>query len=189
MDKEATPSKDPNKNWANDNIQFPRLLTEIADVCLGPNDYLELAKSMDLTVLQVHELFERAQTKWDAIRLSSPSNAKETVMQVPYECLAKDLVEGDVVRVSYSDSPYSHATVKHVERELSHQWGVSADEIQASQIKQIHLLRPYVHHSDFIYTGGVICYLGYEDFVVWPQTPVTLLRLSELRKTLTWVSP
>jgi hypothetical protein len=56
------------ENWANDDIQFARLLTEIADLCLGPGDYVELATSMDLTVPEVHQLFERAQVKWDAIK-------------------------------------------------------------------------------------------------------------------------
>lgn len=62
-------SNSPDKNWQNNDIQFPRLLTEIADTCLGPSDYVELAASMDLTVPEVHELFERAQQQWDDIKL------------------------------------------------------------------------------------------------------------------------
>jgi hypothetical protein len=51
---------------------------------------------------------------------------------------------GDVV--SLSDSPYSTATVKKV-----------GDTY-------ITFFRPYVSTADFSYAGGVICYIGLEEF-------------------------
>lgn len=30
----------------------------------------------------------------------------------------------------------------------------------------VRLFRPYGHHADFSYTGGVICYIGIEEFEV-----------------------
>ena len=61
-------SKDSDVNFANNDIQFPRLISEIADVVMSPADYQELAASMDLTVHELHELFARAQNIWDEIK-------------------------------------------------------------------------------------------------------------------------
>lgn len=58
---------DPDANWRNDAIQFPRLLAELMAV-LRPDDYGEVAAAMDLSTAQVHELFDRAQTTWDHIK-------------------------------------------------------------------------------------------------------------------------
>lgn len=53
------------------------------------------------------------------------------------------------------------------------------------QIKDgyITLFRPYVHTEDFSYTGGVICYLGTEEFTVSQDNSMeyTLLDRKELR--------
>lgn len=50
--------------WENDSIQFPRLIAEI----LATQEALDidaLAASMDLTVDEVNELFDRAQEQWE----------------------------------------------------------------------------------------------------------------------------
>lgn len=62
---------DKNNNiWEDDSIQFPRLLAEI--IATQENlDIEALAKEMDLTPIQVDELFERAQMKWDAIKAAT----------------------------------------------------------------------------------------------------------------------
>lgn len=62
---------DKNTNiWEDDSIQFPRLLAEI--IATQENlDIEALAKEMDLTPIQVDELFERAQMKWDAIKAAT----------------------------------------------------------------------------------------------------------------------
>jgi hypothetical protein len=52
--------------WENSNIQFPRLIAEI--VATQEIDMEALAESMDLTLDDVHELFERAQTEWEQIK-------------------------------------------------------------------------------------------------------------------------
>ena len=55
-----------NPNWKNNGIQFPRLLAEI--VATQDNlDIPALATSMDLTVEEVNELFDRAQLAWEEI--------------------------------------------------------------------------------------------------------------------------
>lgn len=55
------------ENWKNDAIQFPRLLCEI----MATQDNLDipaLAESMDLTIEQVNELFDRANAAWETIK-------------------------------------------------------------------------------------------------------------------------
>lgn len=32
--------------------------------------------------------------------------------------------------------------------------------------KEVTLFRPYVHTADFSYTGGVICYIGVEEYQI-----------------------
>ena len=43
-----------------------------------------------------------------------------------------------------------------------------AGPLTVKQIKDglVHLFRIYTSTADFSYTGGVICYIGYEDFRV-----------------------
>jgi hypothetical protein len=65
---------DPGVNWQNDAIQFPRLLAELwATVDLSTGQLDALAASMDLSVEQVSELFERAQLSWQAIVAKTPA--------------------------------------------------------------------------------------------------------------------
>jgi hypothetical protein len=65
-------SKNPDKNWKNDAIQFPRLIAELQSsggfnlVNIGT-----LAVEMDLSIQQVCELIDRACTKWDAIKAAT----------------------------------------------------------------------------------------------------------------------
>lgn len=66
-------SPDPNANWENDAIQFPRLICEIADTVLRPEDYAEIATSMDVTNEELEELFDRALAAWDGIKARTPS--------------------------------------------------------------------------------------------------------------------
>jgi hypothetical protein len=56
-----------NPVWDDDNIQFPRLIAELEAV-LTPEQYREVAESMDLDMPELMELFERARKKWDAIK-------------------------------------------------------------------------------------------------------------------------
>lgn len=56
-----------NKNWENNAIQFPRLLAEI----VATQEHLDipaLAESMDLSVEEVNELFDRADQAWESIK-------------------------------------------------------------------------------------------------------------------------
>lgn len=53
-------------NWNNDAIQFPRLLAEI--MATQEIDMNALAESMDLSVDEVNELFDRADQAWEDIK-------------------------------------------------------------------------------------------------------------------------
>jgi len=54
--------------WADNRIQFPRLLAEINSVGLTPKQYRDLSESMDLTTEEIDELFDRAIQEWEAIK-------------------------------------------------------------------------------------------------------------------------
>lgn len=61
---DVTPTASP---WHDDLVQFPRLLAEI----VATQDNLDvdaLCESMDLTREQLDELFERANTAWEAAK-------------------------------------------------------------------------------------------------------------------------
>lgn len=63
----AAVDPDPDRNWANNAIQFPRLLSELAG--LVPSRVLdEVAMSMDLTRDQIAELLDRADDEWQRIK-------------------------------------------------------------------------------------------------------------------------
>lgn len=78
MAKPIVVSRDPDENWANNDIQFPRLLAEI----MATQDHIDfqyLAQSMDLTEAQVQELFDRAQKVWDEIAARTGRHPNQTV--------------------------------------------------------------------------------------------------------------
>lgn len=55
-------------NWDNDEIQFPRLIAELKGAgAFTPEVLSAVAASMDLELLDVHELIERAVTAWDRV--------------------------------------------------------------------------------------------------------------------------
>jgi len=60
---------------------------------------------------------------------------------------AKELKLADTVRLTCVGG-YNTATVKNVTAE------------------HVTLFRPYVETADFSYTGGVICYIGIEEFSI-----------------------
>lgn len=64
-------SSDPDDNWKNDSIQFPRLIAEMeaAGFFTQQHELLSLlCQSMDLDLHQIHEIVDRAQQQWDAIK-------------------------------------------------------------------------------------------------------------------------
>lgn len=76
-------------SWNNNANQFPRLLAEI----MATQDHLDmaaLAESMDLSIEEVSELFDRAQETWEQIKSSRyaqavrqrPPRSKETEMVI-----------------------------------------------------------------------------------------------------------
>ena len=67
-----------------------------------------------------------------------------------------ELKLGDIVQ-SFEGS-YDHATVKQIKS------------------ASIVLFRPYVHTSDFSHSGGVICYIGFEEYEISiNDIPITLI--------------
>ena len=59
----------PDERWADDSIQFPRLLCEIDACCdIAPEDMFALCDSMDLSLVEINELFERAHRAWERIK-------------------------------------------------------------------------------------------------------------------------
>lgn len=62
---------------------------------------------------------------------------------------ARDLQLGDVLNIgSLGTAAWHTAIVNRIEGE------------------NIHLFRPYGTHADFSYTGGVICYVGIEQYTI-----------------------
>jgi galactokinase len=62
-------SKDPDENWENNDIQFPRLIAELEACGALTNEVLhELADSLDCNLEELDELIERAVDAWDAIK-------------------------------------------------------------------------------------------------------------------------
>lgn len=65
-------------SWERNDIQFPRLLAEIV-ATQADLDIPGLATSMDLTAEQVNELFDRAQSEWEKIKVEGESYRDKTV--------------------------------------------------------------------------------------------------------------
>jgi len=70
-------SDDADTNWRNNAIQFPRLICEIADVVLRPEDYDDIAASMDVSRDELAELFDRALEVWDDVKARTPARTGE----------------------------------------------------------------------------------------------------------------
>lgn len=64
-------SADPNANWANNDIQFPRLLAEINAAGLTSSQYKDICDSMDLTIGDINEILDRAEETWRLIKEST----------------------------------------------------------------------------------------------------------------------
>ena len=58
------PSATAPNNWARDDIQFARLLSEISAVDLDERQKIDLQQSMNLNEEQIDELFYRAEMTW-----------------------------------------------------------------------------------------------------------------------------
>ena len=56
-------------NWSRDDLQFPRLISEIGSNCVFvPATFAELCSSMDLSKAQINKLFDRADAAWQLIK-------------------------------------------------------------------------------------------------------------------------
>lgn len=69
MQRHIKVSSRPGDNWKNDDIQFPRLLSEMyATLELCDEQWEDLCTSMDLSREQILEVFERADAVWQSIK-------------------------------------------------------------------------------------------------------------------------
>jgi len=63
------PPSDPDTNWANDGIQFARLIAELEATGRMHGELVsDLMRSMDLTSDEIYQIVERAQQVWDEIK-------------------------------------------------------------------------------------------------------------------------
>jgi hypothetical protein len=58
----------PDERWKSNDIQFPRLLSEIRALGLQEGHWDSLCMEMDITSDQLEELFTRADHAWEAIK-------------------------------------------------------------------------------------------------------------------------
>lgn len=87
----------------------------------------------------------------------STTTETTTIKLIP--TLARDLQLRDVVRSTHG--PFSDSTVR---------------KLATKDDPFITLFRPYVHCADFEYTGGVITYIGHEDFKIYADDARPYLR-------------
>lgn len=66
----ATEAEARSETWSNNAIQFPRLIDELQAV-ITEAQLTEVCESMDLAPEELAELFDRAQTQWDAIKAAT----------------------------------------------------------------------------------------------------------------------
>jgi hypothetical protein len=78
---------------------------------------------------------------------------------------ANELKLADTIRLSANyEYPFDHATVIKIEE------------------KEITVIRPYIQTADFSYTGGVIPYIGFEQFKIPNDNfPYLVLNRKELK--------
>lgn len=67
----------PEENWANDEIQFPRLLDEIRAIGVPTNMMCDIAASMDLDNAKIEEIFARASREWERIKANRMKEPKK----------------------------------------------------------------------------------------------------------------
>lgn len=73
MSNKMAVSKDPEENWKNDSIQFPRLIAELQAVGVFNNTVIaDLKEAMDLTESEIQDLIDRACEQWDEIKQNTP---------------------------------------------------------------------------------------------------------------------
>lgn len=58
------------RNWEDNDIQFPRLLAEIYAAGLSAKQEQDICKSMDINKAELYDLLERADNKFEQIKLS-----------------------------------------------------------------------------------------------------------------------
>lgn len=106
-------------------------------------------KNCRTEMMQLHQnLYPECKTECPAFAYDKEAgSALKLAESVGKECIAaSELKLGDRVRLN--EASYADATVKQIDENV------------------VHLIRPYIHHEDFSYTGGVICYIGTEDVVI-----------------------
>ena len=96
---------------------------------------------------------------------------------VPYECKARETRMGDVVLLNHT---------KHQPVDLKYQIPTAYHTATVIKITdtEVRVFRPYVHTSDFTYTGGIIPYTGIEEFGLWPDSTVLVVQESRVEEII-----
>lgn len=90
----------------------------------------------------------------------------------------------------FSVTTYPRTLIKARDLQLADEIrsGLGCDGWDTAIVKQvtddsITLFRPYGHHADFSYTGGVICYIGVEEYTIARDSDVEyyVYRRTDLR--------
>jgi hypothetical protein len=88
--------------WADDKIQFARLLCEIqANIVGSKKDWASLLESMDLTQEEVDSLFDRAERVWEASkrRVFAQHDKAASAAVLPVE-LSNETLDRQNIRIS-----------------------------------------------------------------------------------------
>jgi len=57
------------KKWNDNSIQFPRLIAEVrANVEISDKEWQDMCDSMDITPVELEQLFNRANDEWEMIK-------------------------------------------------------------------------------------------------------------------------
>lgn len=84
------------EEWDRDNVQFPRLLAEIAAVGLTSDQKIGIAKSMDINAEKLAYLFGRAEIEWMRIKAKTIDGDKTRCQDCNQIWLTADLDDGDI---------------------------------------------------------------------------------------------
>lgn len=111
-----------NAEWADNTVQFARLLSEISTVGLSKFQELELCDSMSITREQLAQLFSRADHVWDYIKSEHTRDGEVDINSRPKAVVRGAGADSD----SSSDAPGGKSTD-----------GVSSDESSCSPVDVI----------------------------------------------------
>jgi hypothetical protein len=86
IDFDAHEEEEENPLWEDDALQFARLLCELAAVGVPDGaDWASLSENMDLSVVELDSLFDRARRRWEEAKERIPTARQREFEETPYE--------------------------------------------------------------------------------------------------------